>query len=651
MDCLVSKEFRESLASQLHSEGVAQIEFLDDSLLEKQDISRDSPAQRVSLVSELIVRSKRILDSLEPYCVEGGGFLENLLGVSKTERLVVRELSFNELLEEAREVINPAEESLNELQSRLGEIEKKTAELNALVERYSPFRGLGLHSSDFEDSHYAHKAVGVIPTESLPALEQALSEKLSPLFVLQKLAVKDENSVVVLVAMKHDVDTLDDLLRRGRFTKLSVDLHGKFDDALSDAKTQLENLSQEKSAVEHSLTELSRKSGAGLLAVTELLEIETQRCEIFTSCGSTENTTYMRLWVPLKDSGRVEELIKTESKNHCAIQKSTNLDDAPVLLSNPWWLRPFEGLTHMFSPPKYNQMDPTLLIAPTFILFFGFMMSDFFYGLGFIAAALFLNAKYARYSPSIKDLCFILVCFGVSAMFFGVLTGNYLGDFVGKYVLGSSSQEISLWLDPLYDANAITVLVLALCVGVIQVYSGYFFGFLDKMRRGELKAAVTEQLSWFVIAAGVGMFALTLYPQGNPVLGQAYARLSALVFIAGFLLLMLSSGLMAFMDLSGLLGRIMSYSRLLALTLTTSGMAVAFNMLASLSLSIPYVGWVLAPLIFVGSHTAILMLNALGSFVHSIRLHYVEFFGTFYSGGGVEFRPFKEERRYTCRGE
>ena len=121
------------------------------------------------------------------------------------------------------------------------------------------------------------------------------------------------------------------------------------------------------------------------------------------------------------------------------------------------------------------------------------------------------------------------------------------------------------------------------------------------------------------------------------------------MFILGFSLLLKGVGFMALMELSGVLGRVVSYARLLALSMTTPGIGMAFNFIASLSYGIPVVGPLIAIGVFIASHIMILLMNSLGAFVHSLRLHYVEFYGTFYGGGGSEFRPFIENRRYTVR--
>ena len=95
------------------------------------------------------------------------------------------------------------------------------------------------------------------------------------------------------------------------------------------------------------------------------------------------------------------------------------------------------------------------------------------------------------------------------------------------------------------------------------------------------------------------------------------------------------------------MGDVISYSRLFALALSTAGIAMTVNLLSDMLAGIPYVGFILAAIVFIAGHLFSFLMNALGSFVHSIRLQFVEFFGKFYEGGGDRFAPFQEERVYT----
>jgi len=95
------------------------------------------------------------------------------------------------------------------------------------------------------------------------------------------------------------------------------------------------------------------------------------------------------------------------------------------------------------------------------------------------------------------------------------------------------------------------------------------------------------------------------------------------------------------------MGDILSYARLFALGLATGVIAGVVNFLAKLTLGIPYLGFVLMPLILIGGHLMNLVINALGGFIHTARLQYVEFFGKFYEGGGEPFQPFGMKLNYT----
>jgi V/A-type H+-transporting ATPase subunit I len=91
---------------------------------------------------------------------------------------------------------------------------------------------------------------------------------------------------------------------------------------------------------------------------------------------------------------------------------------------------------------------------------------------------------------------------------------------------------------------------------------------------------------------------------------------------------------------------ILSYSRLLALGLATSALAFAVNLITSMVVDVPYVGFILAALIFIVGHLFTLAINTLGAFVHSARLQFVEFFGKFIGGTGRSFAPLQRSAQY-----
>ena len=124
--------------------------------------------------------------------------------------------------------------------------------------------------------------------------------------------------------------------------------------------------------------------------------------------------------------------------------------------------------------------------------------------------------------------------------------------------------------------------------------------------------------------------------------------IAVVLVIIGLILRLIHAGPLGFFDITGYVGDWLSYARLLALGLGTTGMALAFNVVGEIiPQMIPVVGIVLVPIILIITHTANLGIQTLGAAVHSLRLQYVEFFNRFYEGGGKKFQPFSIKRKYT----
>ncbi|RLF79441.1 V-type ATP synthase subunit I, partial [Thermococci archaeon] len=226
----------------------------------------------------------------------------------------------------------------------------------------------------------------------------------------------------------------------------------------------------------------------------------------------------------------------------------------------------------------------------------------------------------------------------------GVLFGSYLGD-----ALQRAGLNVPALLDPM--RGALMVLGLALAIGLIHLFIGYTLGFIVKFRNGEVKDAVFDQLSWMLIILGVVFIVLAMADFISMSLGEV-------IFGAGFVLFAISQFrsdlplpmrfLMTISNFFGFIGNWLSYARLMALALATAGIAMVINIIVQLIWGIKIgpipLGMVVGLVVFVGGHIFSTAINALGAFVHALRLHYVEFFGTFYSGEGKKFEPFKAKR-------
>ncbi|MFH1788490.1 MAG: V-type ATP synthase subunit I [Candidatus Altiarchaeota archaeon] len=648
LDCYVTEDVKARLARALQKAGIAEVAFLDNEELEEAGIERSIPDACVDEVSRQILEVQRLIDFYSEYDTKDVGFIVDILGITQIEPSDTKRVSVEKLLEYSREVAGKIGESVADIVGRRAHLDKTADELEGKEKSLEAFRGLNPKVEWIgESEHLVVEAVLATPRE-FESLQAELAASLGDGFGLEHCTCGDGGVAAIVYAGIKDKEELERIIRKTGCERLAFSGEGRVNDILEEIGDELSRVKAGQSMLEEEIRASFNADYRRLLELKEQLSIEKKRCEVFIRCGQTEKTILMRLWIPLSRKEEAIALINRETSDVNLIEADENPADAPIILKNPPIIRSFEVLTKLFSPPRYGDIDPTPLIAPTFALFFGLMLTDAVYGILLAGAAYALMKKYGRYSKGLYDLCTILAVCGISAVLFGILTGSYLGDLVGKYVLGGvGSQSVALWKDPLYKTNSIIFLAAVCIAGFIHLFLGYFMGAYESLRRGDVKGALMNYGSWFMLACG----AITVAAAGYGKIPAGAASIGYGLSLLGLGFLFAGSGLMAFLEIVGLVGNTLSYARLLALALTTAGIAMTFNFLAQISLKIPYIGLFVAAIVFIFGHVINILMNALGGFVHALRLHYVEFFGTFYPGGGREFEPFMEDRIYTKTGD
>ncbi len=414
------------------------------------------------------------------------------------------------------------------------------------------------------------------------------------------------------------------------------------------------------------------KRGEKVALLRDELSVILDRYSLLSKCAGTETSFVLEFFVSERRESEAILSVKDAAFGKVIVFSVEPLleDQAhkvPVLLDNPVVLKGFEGLTKMYSIPKYNDFDPTVLIAPAMMFFFGIMLNDVGYGLLLALAGFLFYAAYRKVQVSGRDAGIMLVMLGVSSVFFGVISGGYFGDALRRVFPG-------VWylIDPLGDANLsvfghhvenpiIAVMIFSLVVGVVYINIGYLLGIADcinkiksvKYKRKQAIKSLEDQIVGHVgmMVFQIGLFGLLFWWKFGLFSEVHYfaAAMGGVLLLALFMLAK-SNGvqtLFGFFDVTGYVGDDLSFIRLLALCLATEGIANIVNMFAGFSLGIPYVGIFVGSLIFVFGHVFNLMVGALGAGIHSLRLQYVEFFSKFFEGGGVEFERYSIKRKVT----
>ncbi len=366
----------------------------------------------------------------------------------------------------------------------------------------------------------------------------------------------------------------------------------------------------------------------------------------------TSTAFFLDGWIPAEAE---EELAGILGGYTCAweteVPTEDEYDQVPIKLKNNRLTRPYNVITEMYSLPAYNGLDPNPFIMPSFALFFGIMFADMAYGLLMLIAGI-VALKLMKPKGTMKHMMGLLVQCGISTVVIGFFTGGFFGDAVsvvgnifGKEwslvpYLGTihiAGIAIDMPLNLLDGNNPLYMLILAMVLGVVHLAVGVGIGVYLNIKDGNWLDAIAD-LSWWVMFAGIAVMVLG---GGNIVLyiGIAIMVIATVLKGKGFGRITGIFGAV-YNGVTGYLGDILSYSRLMALMLAGSVIASVFNQLGALGGILLFI-----PVALIG-HALSFALNLIGCFVHTMRLHFLEFFGKWYRDGGRPFKPLNYNTKY-----
>lgn len=331
-------------------------------------------------------------------------------------------------------------------------------------------------------------------------------------------------------------------------------------------------------------------------------------------------------------------------------------EEHPIILKNSPLVQPFEMVTGIYGAPGAKDPDPTPFLAPFFILFFGLALTDAGYGI-MLSLASWLGILLLKPTGATRKLLKVLFFGGVATFILGSFTGGYFGialDNLPENTLQSLLLKIRI-VDPL--AEPIKVLLFSLFLGLIQLLFGLGVKVWWEIKQGNTREALLGPAMWIYFILSIGIWAL--FKNASGLIGtivtiHLWLSIIAMIVTQGIqrkqknILMKILSGIMSLYGIVGYLSDILSYSRLLALGLSTAIIAMVVNLIALLAKDmIPVVGWIFTVLILIGGHLFNIIINVLGAFIHSSRLQFVEFFPKFLVESGKIFQPFKKESKYT----
>lgn len=651
---VIHDKYLSPTVNALHEQGLIQINDISDRVQQDPELAElvtpSKATPQTGKLSSLLMKTTGISELLGNSLSEGHGLKDKIKSLVSPELPVPKEiedLDTDAFIVKAEETLEKVEAKTSVIEGKLSSLEAEKSELRSNKSLAEKLNNFDMDLALLKDSKYTSTTVGRIDVESASEIKSDLSKLTDELDVFIVPTDDKESSIIVVVTLKEYNDDVFAELRKYNFEKIEIgDVEGNPQQIISKADSRLQSIESEYNSVKAELRAIAEQWDDEILALKEQLEIEKEKNEIFSAFVQTKDTHMLEAWVPLKDVETVEQLVETTSEGHCAFEvidiEGTDDLEVPVLQDNPRYSKPYEFIVGMYNPVRYNSVDPTVLVSIVFPFFFGFCLTDAFYGIFISLIGVILIRGLGKTRKSLNSMGYILIMCGIWTIILGLATNGFIGDFTERFL----NYRIPFVIDAIESfVHPENILIMALSVGIVYENIGFLIGAINNIRYGEVKEALGSQICWFFLEAGIVCLAAGFL---IPSIGMIGMGLGAVLIIICFAMLIYNGGFYGIMDVFSYIGNILSYARLLALCLATGGIAMTVNILTGMCMDmIPYIGIILAVIVFIFGHIANFMVNFLGSFINSMRLHYVEFFSQFFMDGKNSFEAFKANRLFT----
>jgi V/A-type H+-transporting ATPase subunit I len=613
----------------------------------------------------------------------------------------------------ASEVIGAIENEVLEIDTELTVARNEIDRQHGIKAIAASLQPLGINPSFIRSTDFTFTIAGLIPSGRQDELEWSLNEVTNGAFVLKSVPIKSGPYASVITVSIELKDAVERILTALEFESFTIPdgESGKPEQIIQNAEQKMLELEGEIQNLTQRKNTIASEWKYRILAAWEDLSIERKRIEIKTYIVYTDQSIKMWGWIPENKESQLDLLLhdRVGSALQVTFDKPEFADhEAPTCLSNPSIMQPTEDVVKAFGVPSRHDLDPTKIMWLSFPIIFGLIFSDV--GQGFLVILIGLAALRAKKKGQswgaimgyVQNGAEGLILMGIFAMIGGFLFGSFFGSETVIEPLWPIFAHSVAGIDNAYrDAH---MLKLSIEVGAIHISLGIFLNLYNKLKHKEYKSAITAATYLILYLGFINLIFGVSYntigdwfsSSGNvylwiPIVGIGYGTgnngvypalpVSPLIFSIGlFILPLIIMAIFSFMggmdnivilleNVIGIISHTVSYARIFALNTVHVILSSVFMELpavimitfpalelfgveiiphefiingAHVSASIPLLGAIIGTII-VG------MLEGLLGFMHTLRLHYVEWFSKFYHAGGIEFKPFRAKRLHTVQ--
>ncbi|MFV0506348.1 MAG: V-type ATP synthase subunit I [Bacteroidales bacterium] len=415
---------------------------------------------------------------------------------------------------------------------------------------------------------------------------------------------------------------------------------------LGSRQKELQNEKEKEEQIKTELKELAlyHTNDIDWFYKTQEAQIDFDSVKKSSALVAENKINVIEAWIPDVNKKEVEAFLDSKPLVYESKNATPGEEDAPVKLKNNKFAELCEPISRLYMLPKYGELDATPFFAPFFVMFFGFCLGDAGYGLLLLLALTFVLRRTKDIAT--KKILYLGIFLGISTVIFGVLTGTFFGIFLADV----SFPALDKFKDSYLNSNQL--MMLSLAVGAIQMLFGMTLNVLNKTRMQGFRYAISS-LSWFLLLASSVASAGYMYFAKGEFMNLPYMIIAGLSLVGIFFLNTPKKSIFAnigaglwdtYNMVVGTVGDLLSYIRLFALGVASGLLGNAFNQIAMtcLNIDIPGVDILLMLIVLLVGHGINLFMSLIGSFVHPLRLTFVEFYKAMgFQGGGKAYNPFK----------
>ena len=541
------------------------------------------------------------------------------------------------------------------IEERFNTIRTSINRLNSQLEFLKRIENLPLSLEDIGTTHYVKSYLLEMNEIQYSALQIRL-DQIGKEYSLHKFPQKEKKCFAYLIVHQDLIKPVEMAITEEAISILSLPqaYEGTPKEATLSVEKKIQQLEKDRSSIEKEAFALL-KFEPELKIILDRYTTELERCNSEANIYKTHDVCLISGWAIAETIPILEEKMKSIGKEWAVSQRDPEPgEDVPIALENGPWAQNFDVLTNLYGLPNYTEIDPTPFVAIFFFAYFGICLGDAIYGL-IVALIGFLAPKFIQMPDTSKRFFRMLAWGGIASLVFGALTGSWMGDtfdYLPTFLSFLTVIKNKLMIiNPIN--NPLPMIIVSIIIGIIQIMIGLLIAFAKEWKRKNYLDAIYDKLGWFLFILSIVFYILAIAM--FPILKNfgLWFVIATALFLVGTqgrskknVILRIFSGLYSLYGITSYLGDVLSYSRLFALGLTTTIIAMLGRTIAGLFGSSPYFGWIIWIVIFIGFTIFNILMSGLGAFVHSARLNYVEFFTKFYENGGKPFQPFHYKTKY-----